>query len=296
MADRQRGAQIALPEPADAGRLVVRGISSFARNHKVISGSYLLGILTLLLVGSGTKLSYQQSRDYNDIMNTIDLQAEYDASQDYWHARNAYQATKGWFFSCDHLCQRNKRRMEDMERVLNDVRREGQARMSDAKSIAGVFSEVGVDEMKDSFWSYFSAGKQFAKRQSMWDLMFMGMRSMMSRRARDESTMEYVIKILMNVLINFSIGLIMSLVFFIIGLWTIIKSYQPNPIVAVVAFVCASCAAFSFVATYLAAMYGAAAGGLYGLAKVAETQSRQGRINDGRRQREQYMHNRPHYQ
>jgi hypothetical protein len=37
----------------------------------------------------------------------------------------------GWF-SCDHMCQRNKKRMEHAEAVLEDVRLEGDARMSDA--------------------------------------------------------------------------------------------------------------------------------------------------------------------
>ena len=61
--------------------------------------------------------------------------------------------------------------MDHAERVLAEIRNEGYARMSDAKSVVGVFSEIGVDEVKDSFWQYFGAGKAFAKRQSMWDMM-----------------------------------------------------------------------------------------------------------------------------
>jgi len=200
---QQQGGQLArLPEPGDVGQLVVTGAKNFAKRHKFITGSYLLGLAVILFIGSGTQLTYQQRQQYNRIMDTIDLQAEFDASQNYWQARQAYQATKGWF-SCDGICQRNKRRMEDSERVLKDVRREGEARMSDAKALAGLTSEVGVEEMKESFWQYFTAGKQFAKRQSMWDMMFMAMRSI-GRRHRDESTAEYVLKIGMNILINFS--------------------------------------------------------------------------------------------
>jgi hypothetical protein len=73
------------------------------------------------------------------VQNTIDLQAEYDASGDYFQARNAYYATKGWF-TCDSLCQRNKARMDRAEAILNDIRAEGAARMSDAKRTAGIFS------------------------------------------------------------------------------------------------------------------------------------------------------------
>jgi len=280
------GRQIALPEPGDVGQMVLSGAKTFAKNHKVVTGGYLLGILVILLIGSGTKLNYDQRREYNAIMNTIDVQAEYQASEDFWRADQAYKATKGWF-SCDSLCQRNKQKMEDAKYRLNAVREEGNARMSDAKSVAGLFSEVGVGEVQDSFWSYFTSGKRFAKRQSMWDAMFMGMRSM----GRDESFIEYSLKVLMQVLMNFSAGLVMALVMFVIGLWSIVRSYQPNPIVAVFFFVCAACAAFSFVASYLLAMYGAAAGGVYGVLKVAENNLR---LQEGR-PRQPHMHNRPHY-
>ncbi|CAB9516144.1 expressed unknown protein [Seminavis robusta] len=290
---QRHGGQIArLPEPGDVGQLIVRGAKQFAQRHKFITGGYLLGFVVMLFIGSGTQLTLQQRNQYSRIMDTIDLQAEYDATSDYWQARNAYQATKGWFFSCDGLCQRNKRRMEEAERVLTDIRQEGEARMSDAKAIAGLTSEVGVGEIKDSFWQYITAGKQFAKRQSMWDMMFMAFRSI-GQRGRDESTAEWIVKIAMNVLINFSMGLAMAFVMFVIGLWSIIRSYQPNPIMAVLVFVGASCAAFSFVATYIMAMFGAAAGGVYGMAKLAENQARlQNGGGGGQRQRMQY---RPHY-
>mmetsp|Transcript_5509 Transcript_5509/g.13819 ORF Transcript_5509/g.13819 Transcript_5509/m.13819 type:complete len:86 (-) Transcript_5509:1324-1581(-) len=84
----------------------------------------------------------------------------------------------------------------------------------------------------------------------------------------------------------------MAFIFFVIGLWSIVRSYQPNPIVAVFFFIAAMCASFSFVATYLLAMYGAAAGGVYGVLKVAEGNLRiQGR--PGRQPA--HMYNHPHY-
>lgn len=266
---------VRLPDVTHVGSIIVSSATNFARRHKIITGGYLFGLLAILFVGSGTKLSLEQARTYNSIMSTIDVQLEYDASQDYWQAQQAYRASKGWF-TCDSLCQRNKERMEQAKFILDDVRREGNARMSDAKASVGLFSEVGVGEVKDSFWNYFYQGKQFAKRQSMWDALFMGIRHM----GRDESTAEYLLRVLMQVLVNFSMGLVMALVIFVIGLWSIVRSYQPNPIVAVVFFISAACAAFAFVTTYLLAIYGATAGGLYGMAKLAETNAR-ARIQNG---------------
>jgi ABC-type multidrug transport system fused ATPase/permease subunit len=283
-----RGREIALPNASDVGTLALSTVTSFARRHKLISGSYLFGLLVMIMMGSGTKLTMEQAKKYDHIMSTIDLNAEFQASQRYYQANQAYQASKGWF-TCDSLCMRNKNRMLQHKAVLDDLRKEGNARMSDAKAVAGLFSEVGVLETKDAFWQYFYQGKQFAKRQSMWDAMFIGIRHM----GRDESMIEYGLRVLMQVLVNFSMGLLMALVIFIFGLWGIVKSYQPNPIVAVLFFLSAACAAFAFVTTYLMAIYAAAAGGLYGVAKLAETQAR---LNNGQAQPPRHVHNRPHYE
>ncbi len=68
--------------------------------------------------------------------------------------------------------------MQDAEWQLNAIRQEGQARMSDAKSVVGLWSEVGVGDVRDSFWQKFSAGKAFAKRQTLWDALCRSMRHM----------------------------------------------------------------------------------------------------------------------
>lgn len=279
-----------LPNASDFGTLAVHAVRTFARRNKVITTSYLFGLIILIISGTGTKLTWDQRRQYERIMNTIDLAAEDDAYKQYYYSKSNYDRTKGWF-TCDASCTRYKHRMEKDKVILDEIRREGQNRMSDAKATAGIFSEIGVGEVKDSFWEYFASGKRYAKRQSMWDAMFMGMRSM----GRDESMLEYGLKILLQVLINFSIGLIMALVFFIFGLWTIVRSYQPNPLTALAFFLSAVCAAFAFVTTYLFAVYGAAAGGIYGVAKIAENQMRlEGGANGGRNRRNVRQH--AHYQ
>jgi len=281
------------------GTLALSTATSFAKRHKVISISYLYGItsiIILILAGGGTKLTIDQHRQYTRIMNTVDLQAEYTASDHYHSAYANYYHSKGWI-SCDAHCQHYKKIMEKRKYEWDEVKAEGNARMSDAKNVAGIFSEVGVGEVTDSFWEYFASGKRFAKRQSMWDAMFMGMRSM----GRDESMPEFLLKMLMQVLINFSMGLIMALFIFIFGLWSVIQTYQPNPLTGLFFFVTAGCTAFAFVATYLLALYGAAAGGVYTMVKMAEANG--GRLEGGRRrgggsinaQGYRQPQNRPHY-
>ena len=284
-------AMIQLPEVDEVGAVIVRQARQFAVRHKYLTAYYLLGLLVLgtLTVWGGRSLTPAETKQYNVIMNSIDLQAEYDAVEKYWDAYSRYQATKGWFWSCDSVCQRHKKHMQQAELQLNRVRSEGNARMSDAKAVAGLGSQVAVQEMQDSFWQYLAAGKRFAKRQTAWDVMWMGVRSI--GRGRDESWGEYAVKILIYIFINFSMGLLSALTFFVIGLWNILRSYQPNPITAVLVFLLASAAATTFVVSYLLAMVGAGAAGVYGMAKLAETSNRQ-RIAQ---QRQQERLQRPHY-
>ncbi|GAX26560.1 hypothetical protein FisN_21Lh028 [Fistulifera solaris] len=282
---------IALPNPDQMGTLILRGSVAFIRRNPVVSGTYFLGILLLIIFGGGGRpLTPEQHYEYHRILQTVDLQAEYRATDDYWRAYHAYQASRGWLWGCDAVCTRNYQRMKEAERIMHLIQQEGAARTADAKNAAGLLSEIGIGEVQDSFWGYFHAGKRFAKRQTMWDMMFMGIRSM--SRGRDESWMEFAVKVLLQVLLNLSMGLVMALIFFVMGLWTIVRSYQPNPLVAVLFFCGGAIAAFSFVVTYLLAVYGAAAGGVYTILKVAENAS-QARIADQQRQRVQY--GRPHY-
>ena len=79
--NRQPNQQLVrLPEPSEMGSLVVRNVTSFARRNKTVTGFYLLGWVFLLFVGSGTRLTVQQQATYNRIVETIDVQAEYDAT------------------------------------------------------------------------------------------------------------------------------------------------------------------------------------------------------------------------
>ncbi len=159
----------------DLSNLALRTAKSFATKHKFITISYLYGLtsvlfLVVVLGGTGISLTSDQRREYDGIMSTVDLRAEYDAASSYHSALSAYRRSKGWF-SCDAHCKHYKRLAERKKRAWDDVRAEGNARMSDARSVAGLWSEVGIDEIKESFWGYFQGGKDFARRQSMWDAM-----------------------------------------------------------------------------------------------------------------------------
>ena len=72
-----------------------------------------------------------------------------------------------------------------------------------------------------------AGGKDFAKRSSMWDLIFMGW-----RWGRDEQLVTVVLRWLMQLLMNFTLGLIGALFVFVWRLWGLIAAYKPDPLTA----------------------------------------------------------------
>lgn len=90
--------------------------------------------------------------------------------------------------------------------------------------------------------------------------------------SRDDTMLDYALKLVMHVLINFSIGLIGALYVCIFGVLSIINSYQADPITAL--FLLLGRAGFAFISTYLFALFGTTAGGMYGVAKVIDSNAR----------------------
>jgi hypothetical protein len=118
----------------------------------------------------------------------------------------------------------------------------------------------------------------------MWDALFMGFRKM----GRDESWGEYALKMLLQILMNFSFGMIMTLGVFVFGLWGLIQSYQPSFLEGLTFFLLATAAGFATVATVLIGMFGTAGGAVFGVAKIAEAQMRLQQEGGGRRRNLHY--------
>jgi len=257
--------------------MVAKGALTFVKSRPKFTAIYLIGLLSALTF-SGYTLTPSKIHQYDTIIASIDTSLEYEATQQYNKDYQIYYSSKGWF-SCDSYCQRNKSRMERSLSNLNLVKSESNSRVSDAKAVAGIYSEIGVSEVRDSFWSYFNRGAKFAKRQTMYDALFTGFRSV----GRNESTGEYLMKMVLQLLMNFSIGLIMCLFIFVLGLYSIISSYQPTLFEAITFFFLASSAGFACVSTVLGGMFGGVAVAGFTVAKIAEAQIENGTNNGQRR-------------
>lgn len=263
------------------------------RRHKGLVGMWALGLL-LLVFATGFSVTEEQEATYNAIMNKVDFKRMQHAQQKAHVLGQQYYASKG-FFSCDAVCTANYESLQHAQSELRSLQNDFAAVSSEAKQTVGLFSEYGVQEVRELFWAQFASGKDFAKRSSWYDLIFMGIGSM----GRDESLMEFALRFLMNMLINFTMGLIGALIGFYWYLWGVISSYEPNFLVALSFFMLASTAATSMVVSYLVGLYSAAAGSVFVAAKIGGQGMRvqdQTRRQQAFLQQQQRQQQRPHYQ
>ena len=276
--------QLATMEPGEAAATAVgvlaKATLATAKNHPKITGSWALG-LVLVIFATGFKVSADVARSYEADMQAVDLSEPIAKAANKLRGAQQRQYEASGFFSCDARCQHYKQAAAAAQAELDGLQRTEAAGLSDAKRGVGVLSEYAVAETRDTFWTSFAGGKSFAKRQSMWDLLFTGLRY----SSRDESTASVVLRWLVQLLFNFTLGLCGALAVFLYKLWGLTMSYQPDPLSAVAFAAAAALAATSMVATYLFAMYFCAASGV---AAVGAAAAAQARIEGQRRQDPRY--------
>lgn len=253
--------RIALQQIDEASSLLINAGIHTVRKNPIKFGVWGVGLLICVFF-NGFKVTPQQEIAYNMAINEVRLQSD-EVSAAYRQMHDAdmmYRHSQGWFWSCSSsICQANKRIFEEAEKVYRQEKRVEQLGMQKAKKGVGLFSEYGVMDCRWMFNTQFARGKQFAKRQTQWDALFMGIQAM----GRDENFLSYCLRLLMTLLFNFTIGICGALVGFLWNLWGLIIEYQANAAVAASFFLLASLAAFSFAFAWLLGIYFAAAGTVY---------------------------------
>ena len=129
----------------------------FAKKHYMLTGGWILGLI-LVQFATGFTPSDEALQEYGSLMETIDDQRMMTAQQNVWEADNAYYSSKGWF-SCNALCTRNYKRLQRAQAILDQIKAEDAAVVSQAKSKLGLFSDAGVQETRDLFWGTFAREK-----------------------------------------------------------------------------------------------------------------------------------------
>lgn len=237
---------------------LIRMGERFVRRNPIKVSLYFLGVI-LCLFFSGFSVSEQQRAAYTAEFQKIDHAEIARVETEMEMAYRNYYRNKGWFFTCNAACKETKSIYDSWRREFEALKKQETKQIATAKSKLGLLSEYGIEETKDVFWHRFAAGKTFAKRQSMFDMLFLGVGAM----SRDDSFLEYVVRVVLNVLMNFTIGVFMAVVTFIFSLYSIIASYQASFLTGSIFFFGASLAAISFALSWIVGLYCFAAGAAY---------------------------------
>ncbi|KAL4859320.1 hypothetical protein ACK3TF_001057 [Chlorella vulgaris] len=167
--------------------------------------------------------------------------------------------------------------VEKARAKAQEIRSRHDKLIREGKAVLGVFSEAGVEEGRELFWSSFTSGKVFAQRQSFFDAIF----TILDRRERDWLGM--LLQLLFQTVLNFVTGLSVSVFVFLAQLPSLIWSYQPTLWAGISFFVLAGLAAVSVVASFLGLLVGA--GGALGYSLITLTLQQQARVEGQAQQR-----------
>lgn len=253
----------------------------FVKRNPIPVGIYAFGLLICLFF-SGLRVAPQHQKAFEKVLDTIDYDKLNISADIYYSAKRKYDASRGWFFTCNADCKKYKKQSElAYNDYQNEIKKE-QLATATAKSHLGLFSTYGVAETRDLFWNKFAQGRGFAQRQSKWDALFLGIRAM----GRNESFVEYILNVVINLLLNFTFGVFMAVVGFIFSLYSVIVSYQAPILQALPFFLLASLSAVAFALTWIVGLYVAAAGTAFVVVKAAASTIL---LEEGQRGRRQYV-------
>merc|ERR1719201_1163990 len=158
--------------------------------------------------------------------------------------------------------------MKKRDSILKEARRE-----------VGIWSVFGVQDIRDAFWRAWKSGKDFASRCTFYDALFMFIGN-----SKEESAIEMILKVVMQYIMNLTLGLCGAFCFFMYNVYNLIVSYGEPALSGIAFFLLVLVAGMSTIGTYLGAMFGTvAAGGVY-LVKQAAKQAELRGETGGRRQ------------
>ena len=120
------------------------------KKHPVVFSSYVVGLLICLFM-SGIALTVQQQSEFETDLQSINYADLDNKQRAYQSDYQQYYAAKGWL-SCDAYCQDRKQEMERSKVALDQVQRQVDVQLSDAKAKLGLLSSVGVGEQKTRCW------------------------------------------------------------------------------------------------------------------------------------------------
>lgn len=267
-AEEARRLMVATINNASTG-LVTFGVNVVKRNP-IKMGFWALGLLFAFFI-NGLEVTPDQLQQYSAAMDKIPSKQLYESGERYSNSLRLYENSRGWFWTCNSdFCKANKIQLDADLKEFSIYKEQERDAMRDAKQSVGLFSEFGVADTREMFWKKFNSGKSFAKRQTTWDAMFIGI----SAIGRDEKITSFLLRIVTSFLMNITLGLFGAVVAFWWSLWSLITEYRAGLLTGLLYFGGAALAALSFALMWLFGIYAATAGTVLVVAKVLSTNVR----------------------
>lgn len=281
----QRGTSLKKVEDIDIGALVVRTATDAVKRRPVSVSLWLFGLLLAAFakgfaVDETTREAYSMTLEHAEEVDRNELTK---AMQTLNRAEAKYNNAKGWFWSCDEKCQKFYDKAQMARQEVNRVQQKRDKIMTEAKREVGIWSVFGVQDVRNSFWAAWKSGKELATRWTMMDALFMTI------GGQEESMMSAVLKLVMQYIMNLTLGLIGAFFYFIYNVYVLIVSYGEPFLSGLAFFLLVLIAGMATVGSYLFAIYGTVAGGgLFLLKQAAKQQAVEGGGPGGRPRQVQY--------
>ena len=238
------------------------------RNPKsaVVLALWLLGLFSVFLSPAPVKITPEMEAKFGDKMQLVEvIDSElHEAALKYREAQARVQDAQVWFwrFRPEHrkVVRARQVREASTRADVERLRAERVKRESAAKAELGLWSEEGLREGRHLFWSSYDRGKLFAQRRSLWDAFYSIMLS------RESDALGRLLGLLLMVCINFTTGMLTSLIFFVFALPGMIAAFQPGVVSGVLYFALATLGGASVIVTFLGLLYGGSVTFVYAVA------------------------------
>lgn len=251
---------------------------------------WLFGLASVFLFPAPHRISDQSLTRYEGILKEADKDSPLraDAQHRLMEAQLHVADAKHWFWWFNTEQRSIVRKQQKLEAAaaerLAGLQREQARLLSDAKSELGLWSEFGVDEGRRLFWKSFQQGKVFGRQQTFWDAI------MIALSGQERNLAGTVIQLICSAVVNFTLGVVVSVFFFLFKLPSLLMSYQAGLFSGTAFFFVAAVGALSVIAGFVVLLWGAGAGAVYTAATIAGPV----RLGAGPRQRRYAMHYHTH--
>jgi len=275
----------------DIGAIVASTATSVVKNNPIKVSAWVVGLIlaafaTGFAVDETTRASYELTIQQAGEVHSKELAK---AQQNLKKSEDRHYATKGWFWACDNNCQKALDKVNMAKAEVGRFQKLRDDIITEARREVGIWSTIGVQDIRNGFWSAWKSGKDWAARMTMMDAMFMAF------GGKEETAVSMILKVIAQYIINLTMGLVGSFFFFMYNVYNLIVSYGEPMMSGLAFFLLVLVAGMATIGTYLFAIMGTVAGGGIFLVKKAKEQAKleQERNPGGQRRQVQYGGGRP---